>query len=137
MFGTKMMITEKLQYKIQMLDMLNPCFTIDEDIIKEDQNKVSQVGTEYFIHQFLECGRSNCEAKWHDQKLIVAIKCAKSCFRDIILMNPNLVIPRTKFQLGEKMSTMKLIKNLINNINWKLIINCDVIKCLKFNAKAQ
>ena len=44
MFGTKMMITEKLQYKIQMLDMLNPCFTIDEDIIREDHNKVPQKG---------------------------------------------------------------------------------------------
>ena len=45
-----MMITEKLQYKIQMLEMLNLGFTMDEDIIKEDQNEVSQVGFEYFIH---------------------------------------------------------------------------------------
>ena len=66
------MITEKLQYKIQMLEMLSLGFTIDEDIIKEDQNEVSLVGPEYFIHQCLECGRSICEAKWYDQKLIVA-----------------------------------------------------------------
>ena len=44
LFGTKMMITKKLQYKIKMLEMLSPGFTIDEDIIKEDQNEVSQVG---------------------------------------------------------------------------------------------
>ena len=50
-FGTEMMITEKLQYKIQMLEMLSLGFTIDEDIIKEDQNEVSQVGLKYFIHQ--------------------------------------------------------------------------------------
>ena len=125
-----------MQYKIQMLEMLNPCFTIDEDIIKEDQNEVSQVGPEYFIHQCLECGRSTCEAKWHDQKFIVAIMCAKSCFRDIILMNPNLVLPRMKIQLGEKMITMNLIKNLINNRNFKLILDCDLIKCMKLNAEA-
>ena len=63
LFGTEMMITKKLQHKIQMLEMLNPCFTIDEDIIKEDQNEVSQVGPKYFIHQFLECGRRIHEAK--------------------------------------------------------------------------
>ena len=116
--------------------MLRPCFTIYEDIIKEYQNEVSQVGTEYFIHQNLERGRSICEAKWHDQKFIVAIMCAESCFRDIILMNPNLVIPRTKIQLGEKMSTMELIQKLINNRNWKLILDCDVIKCSKSNVEA-
>ena len=57
MFGTEMMIIEKLQYKIQMLEMLSPSFTMNEDIIKEDQNEVSQVGPKYFIHQFLERGR--------------------------------------------------------------------------------
>ena len=70
------------------------------------------------------------EVKGHDQKLVVAIMCAEIHFRDIILMNPNLVIPKTKIQLGEKMSTMKLI----NNRNCKLIHYCDVIKCLKVNV---
>ena len=116
--------------------MLSPGFTIDENIIKEDQNEVLQVGSKYFIHQFLEHGRGICEAKWHEHKFIVAIMCAERCFRDIILTNPNLVIPRTKIQLGEKMSTMELIQKFINNENWKLILHCDVIKCLKVDAKA-
>ena len=110
-----MMIIEKLQYKIHMLDMLNPCFTVDEDIIKEDQNGVSQVGPKYFIHECLECGRGICESKWQDQKFIMAIMCVESCFRDIICMDQNLVIPKTKVQLGEKISTMNLIKNFIKN----------------------
>ena len=96
LFGMEMMITKKLHCRIQILEMLNPCFTIDVDIIKEYQNEVSQVGPKYFIHQCLECGRRICEAKWHDQKFIMAIMCAESCFRDIILLNPNLLIPRTK-----------------------------------------
>ena len=102
--------------------MLNPCFTIDVDIIKEYQNEVPQVGPEYFIHQCPKCGRSISEEKGHDQKIIVAIMCGEIHFRDIILMNLNLVIPRTKIQLGEKMSTMELIQKLINNRNWKFII---------------
>ena len=93
LFGTEMMITEKLQYQIHMVEMLIPCFTIDEDIIKDGKNEVPQVGPKYFIHQFLECGRSISEAKGYDQKLIMAIMCAEIRFRDIILMNPNLVIP--------------------------------------------
>ena len=116
--------------------MLSPGFTIDEDIIKEDQNEVSQVGLKYFIHQFLERGRGICEAKWHDQKFIMAIMCAESSFRDIIRMDLNLVIPRMKIQLGEKMSTMELIQKLINNGNWKLILYCDVIKCSKVDVEA-
>ena len=111
-----------------MLGMLSPYFTIDEDIIKEDQNEVSQAGPKYFIHQCLEHGRGICEGKWHDQKFIMAIMCAESCFRDTIRMNPNLVIPRMKIQLGEKMSTMKLIKKLKHNRNWKLVLDCNVIK---------
>ena len=119
-----------------MLEMLNPCFTINEDIIKEVQNEVSQVGPEYFIHQCMECGRRIHEAKWHDQKFIMTIMCAESCFRDIICMDLNLVIPRMKIQPVEKMSTMELIQKLINNRNWKLILDYDVIKFSKFNAKA-
>ena len=62
--------------------------------------------------------------------------CVEIHFRDIILMNPNLVIPKTKIQLGEKMSTMELIQKLINNRNWKLILDCDVNKCSKVDAEA-
>ena len=136
LFGMEMMIREKLHYKSQMLEMFSPCFTVDEDIIKKYQNEFLEIGSEYFIHQGLECGRSISETKGHDQKLILAIMCAESCFRDIILMNPNLMIPRAKIQLGEKLSTMKLIKKLINNRNWKLILDGEVIKCSEVNAEA-
>ena len=131
----EMMIREKLHYKSLMLEMFSPCFTVDEDIIKKYQNEFPQIGSEDLIHQGLECGRSISETKGHDQKLIVAIMCVESYFRDIIRMDPNLVIPGTKIQLGEKMSTMELIQKLINNGNWKLIFDCDVIKCSKFDAE--
>ena len=64
-----MMIIAKLQYKIHMLEMLNLCFTID-------QNEFPQVGPKYFIHQFLECGRRISDSKGHEQNPIVAIMCA-------------------------------------------------------------
>ena len=102
---------------------------MDEDIINEDYDEVPQVGIEYCIHQYLECGTSIHEAKRNEKKLIVSIMCVGIRFRDIIHMNSNLVIPRTKIQLGEKMSTMKLI----NNRNCELILNRDEIKCSKFN----
>ena len=129
-------MTKKIQYNIHILEMLNLGFTIYEDIIKEDHNEVSQVGLKYFIHQCLERGRGICEAKWHDQKFIMAIMCVERCFRDIIRVNPNLVIPRMKIQLGEKMSTVELIQKLINNGNWKLIFDGDVIKSSKVDAEA-
>ena len=62
--------------------------------------------------------------------------CAESHFKDIILMNTNLVIPKMKIQLEEKMNTMKLIKNIINNRNRNIILDFYVIKCLKFNVEA-
>ena len=79
-----------------MLEMLCPFFTIDEDIIKEDNNEIPQLGSKYFIRQCLECGSSIHEAKGNDQKFIVDIMCAKILFRDIIHMNPNLVIGQDK-----------------------------------------
>ena len=62
--------------------------------------------------------------------------CKASYLRDKILMNLNLVILRTKIQLGEKMNTMELIQKLINNMNWKIILDCDVIKCSKVDENA-
>ena len=109
------MLREKLHDKIQMMEMLSPGFTIDEDIIKEDQNEFSKVGPKYFIHQCLKCGRSISEAKGHDQKFIVTIIFVECYFMDILLMNLNVMIPKMKIQLGEKISSMKLIKDLINN----------------------
>ena len=93
-----------------------PCFNINENsLMKEYHNKVPQVGTKYFIHQCQECGRIISEVYRHDENIIVATMCGEIHFRDIMLVKLNLAIPRTKIQLGEKMSTMNLIKNVIKN----------------------
>ena len=46
-------------------------FTIDEDIIKENKNKMTKKRMKDMIHEGLESGGKITQAKGHDQELIV------------------------------------------------------------------
>ena len=51
-----------------MSKMVYPCFSIDEDIIKENYDKMVEKRTKYMIHEALEGGGGITQAKGHDQK---------------------------------------------------------------------
>jgi len=40
----------------------------------------------------LKCGRSVCEAEWHNHKLIEALMCPKGYFMDVLWGHSNLMI---------------------------------------------
>ncbi|KAK4731438.1 hypothetical protein R3W88_024426 [Solanum pinnatisectum] len=61
-------------------------------IIYEDNNKGIQVRSEHFIHQVHRRFWGICQSKRHYQKLIIAIMYSKSCLRDILCPNLQLMI---------------------------------------------
>jgi hypothetical protein len=75
-----------------MGDMGMPSFTIDQDVIKKDKDKMMEKGLKYVVHETLEGGRCIAKAKGHHQELIMAFMSEKSSFGNIYLLHVNLVI---------------------------------------------
>jgi hypothetical protein len=53
-------------------------WTINEDVIKENQDKLLKVRFQYFIHDTLEGGWSIAKAKRHDQEFIMSLMSSES-----------------------------------------------------------
>ena len=79
-----------------MLEMSFPRLIVDEDVIKEDKEKVSKIRFHNFIHEALEGGRHITKSKRHNQKLIVAFMGAKSSLRNVFLFHPDLMVSQAK-----------------------------------------
>lgn len=77
-----------------------------QNIIKEDKDKLPQVGLENMVHEILEGRGSIGEAKWHYQVLKMAKMGFKSCFRYVRRVNPDLVIARFEVNFGEEFGSL-------------------------------
>jgi hypothetical protein len=73
-----------------------PSAAIDEDVIKENQDKLLKVRFQYFIHETLEGGWGIAKAKSHDQEFIMSFMSSESSLQNIFLLHPDLVITRAK-----------------------------------------
>jgi hypothetical protein len=85
-----------MENSIHMSKMVCPGFSIDEDIIKENYDKMAEKRTKDMIHEDLEGGGGITQAKGHDQKLIVALMSSKGNLGNICLFHTYLVVARTK-----------------------------------------
>jgi hypothetical protein len=78
-----------------------PCFTIDEDIIKENYEKMMEKRMEDMIHEALESGGRITQSKGHEQKLIVALMSSKFSLRNVFLVHMYLVVATTKIKFSK------------------------------------
>lgn len=113
-----------------MGNMLLKGGAINEDIIKENDDKFSKVRAEKIIHGCLKSGGCVSEAKWHDHKLIMAGMSSKRCFMNVGWMDSYLVVPRAQICFGEDCSLMKFIDQLINIWDRIFVGYCKLVKCL-------
>jgi hypothetical protein len=60
-----------------------PSFTINENIIKEDQYKMTEEGVEDMIHEALESGGCITQAEGNDQELIMAFMSMKGSLGNV------------------------------------------------------
>jgi hypothetical protein len=111
-----------------MDDMGVPSFTVDEDDIKKDKDKMMQKGFKYFVHETLKGGRCIANAKGHHQELVMASMSEKNIVRNICLLHANLVIAREEIDFGEDLSTLELIQKVINDKNGKCILDCQFVQ---------
>jgi hypothetical protein len=85
LFQEKLVLGEEMENMIHMSKMVCLGFAIDEDIIKENYDKMTEKGTKDMIHEALEGGRGITQAKGHDQKLIVSLMSAKGHLGNVCL----------------------------------------------------
>jgi hypothetical protein len=102
---------------IHMSKMVCLGFSIDEDIIKENSDKMVEKGMEDMIHEALEGGGGITQAKGHDQKLIVALMSSKGSLGNVCLFHTYLVVARTNIQFSEELGATQFIQEVINDRN--------------------
>ena len=82
----------------------------DEDVVEVQQHEFVKEGHEDVVHQPLEGSWGVAEAEWHHSELVVSVSCPERSLGDVLLFDPNLVVSRSKIQLGEVLGIMKTVQ---------------------------
>jgi hypothetical protein len=83
--------------------------------------------TEDMIHEALESGGRITQAKWHDQKLIVALMKSKFSLMNVFLIHIDLLVARTKIQFSKELGATQFIQEVINDRNGKFLFNGEFV----------
>jgi hypothetical protein len=86
---------------------------VDEDIIKEHKDKLSQMAPKYLIHQTFKYGRSISQAKKHDHEFIVPIINLECHLINILKRHSDLVVTRSKVYLRKDSGTNQLLQEFV------------------------
>jgi hypothetical protein len=98
-----------------MFGMLFLIFGVDENIIYKDHYEFVELRHKHGVHEVHEVGWGIRETKGHHQELVKTITCGESSFRNVTRSNFDLVVTRTKIDLGENFSSSQLIKKDIDS----------------------
>jgi len=83
--------------------------TINEYIVKEHYNKVTEVLPENVVHRRLKRRWCVAETKRHYFEFVMAVVSSKCRFGNIGAMHPYLVITLQQVKFGEILSTSELV----------------------------
>jgi hypothetical protein len=113
-FGVELVVMKSLQYNPKMLLMFFFSPGVGQNVINEYHDKLIQLRHEHGIHQVHEMYRSIGESKRHNQILIQPVPGGECGSRNVLRTDLDLMITRTKIDLGEDFSTGKLIKQNVD-----------------------
>lgn len=74
--------------------MVEQGFTIHQNIVKEDDDKLLEVRLENTIHQGLKNHRSIRQSEWHHAKFTVVVVLSECSLLNVVSGYQDLVIPR-------------------------------------------
>jgi hypothetical protein len=97
----KLMISQPLYDNLEMFGMFFLIFGIDKDIIDKDHYEFVELHHKHGVHEVHEVGWGIREAKGHYQELVKIITSGESGFRNVTRSTFDLMITRTKVDLGE------------------------------------
>jgi hypothetical protein len=127
-FGIELMVLKSLQNNAEMPHVIFFALGIDQDVINEDNDKLVQLWHEYRVHQVHEICRSIGEPKRHNQILIQPVPGGESGLRNVFRVDFDLVITRTKIDLGKDFCTDKLIEKNVDVRQWIFVLDNDDVE---------
>ena len=113
---------------MEVSQVIRPGLTVDENVIKKDKYKSTQVRPEDVVHEGLERRRRVAEAKWHDEELVEAVMRAEHRLVDILRPHPDLVVPGPQVQLGEETRAVELVEQLVHDRDGEGILDCERVQ---------
>ena len=72
--------------------MIFLCLGVDQNVIKEYQDKIIQFFSKEIFHKAIEGGRDVCEAKEHDSEFVIPKSGVYRCFKDVFFSDLDLVV---------------------------------------------
>jgi hypothetical protein len=111
----KLMISQTLKNNSEVFGMFFLVFGLDEDIIDKDHDEFFVLRHKHGVHEVHEVGWGIRETKGHYQELVKTITSGESGFRNVTRLNFDLMITRTKVNLGENFGSSQLIKKNIDS----------------------
>jgi hypothetical protein len=82
-----------------------PSFYIDENIIKENQDKTTEERMEDMIHEILKTRGIIKKGKWHKKELIMTFMSYACNLGNLLLFHTSLVVTRVEIKFGKILST--------------------------------
>jgi hypothetical protein len=95
-FDKQLVVLQQMKDFLHMDKMGIPSVIVNEDVIKENQDKLLKVMFQEFIHETFEGGWGIEKAKRHDQEFIMAFMSSKHYLRNICLLHSDMVIAKAK-----------------------------------------
>ena len=111
-----------------VLKVLRPRGTVDQNVIEKHQHKPAQVWAQDVVHQCLERRGGVGETERHHQKLVVAVVGAERRLGHVLRVHAHLVIARTQVELGEEARSVKFIEQLVHHRDGKLVLGSLGVK---------
>jgi hypothetical protein len=119
----KLMISQMLKDNSEMFAMFLLVFGIDEDIIDRDHYEFVELRHKHGVHEVHEVDWGIRETKGHYQELVKTITSGESGFKNVTRSNFDLMVTRTKVDLGENSGSSQLIKKNIDSGKRIFVLN--------------
>jgi hypothetical protein len=135
--SVKLMISQTLHENSNMFGVLVVILGVDEDIIDKDHYEFVKLRHKHGVHEVHEVGWGICETKGHHQELVKTITSGESSFRNVTRSNFDLVVTRTKIDLGENFVSSQLIKKNIDSEKRIFVLDGHWIERSVINTQPQ
>jgi hypothetical protein len=126
-----------LKNNSEMFGMFLLVFGIDEDIIDKDHYEFVKLCHKHRVHEVHEVGWGIRETKGHYQELVKTITSGQSGFRNVTRSNLDLMITKTKVNLGENFGSSQLIKKNIDSGKRIFVLDGDCIERSVIHIQSQ
>jgi hypothetical protein len=133
----KLMISQTLKDNSEVFGMFFLVFGVDEDIIDKDHYEFVELRHKHGVHEVHEVVWGIRETKGHYQELVKTITSGESGFGNVTRSNLDLMVTRTKVDLGENFGSSQLIKKNIDSGKRIFVLDGDCIERSVIHTQSQ